>query len=40
MEALAADPAVPGSLSVKGIVYDVDTGQAELVERRSPLRAA
>jgi carbonic anhydrase len=38
IEALAADPAVPGTLSVEGMVYDVDTGRAESVERRAPLR--
>jgi carbonic anhydrase len=38
--ALAANPAIPDSLSVTGLVYDVETGRAELVERRSPLRQA
>jgi carbonic anhydrase len=38
IDALAASPLIPDSLSVSGLVYDVDTGQAELVERRSPLR--
>src|SRR5213076_2158286 len=37
-EALASNPLVPGSLSVTGLVYDVQTGRADLVERRSPLR--
>lgn len=35
---LAANPLIPASLSVTGLVYDVDTGRAELVERRAPLR--
>jgi carbonic anhydrase len=35
---LAADQSVPAALSVAGIVYDVETGRAELVERRSRLR--
>jgi carbonic anhydrase len=38
MDALAANPLIPDSLSVSGLVYDVHTGQIELVERRSPLR--
>ena len=38
MEKLASNPLVPGSLTVSGFVYDVKTGRAELVERRSPLR--
>ena len=38
MEELAANPLIPASLSVSGLVYDVRTGRAELVERRSPLR--
>jgi carbonic anhydrase len=38
IETLANNPVVPGSLSVTGLVYDVKTGRAELVERRSPLR--
>jgi carbonic anhydrase len=40
IEALAANPAVPDSLTVTGMVYDVDTGSAESVERRAPLRPA
>jgi carbonic anhydrase len=36
--ALAANPLIPDSLSVTGLVYDVQTGRVELVERRSPLR--
>jgi carbonic anhydrase len=39
IDALAANPLIPDSLSVTGLVYDVDSGQAELVERRSPLRS-
>jgi carbonic anhydrase len=38
IDALAANPLIPGTLSVSGLVYDVHTGRAELVERRSPLR--
>lgn len=38
VEVLAADPSVPGPLSVAGVVYDTRTGRVELVERRSPLR--
>jgi carbonic anhydrase len=38
MEALAENQLIPGSLSVTGMVYDVHTGRAEVVERRSPLR--
>ncbi|HEY7830685.1 MAG TPA: carbonic anhydrase [Solirubrobacteraceae bacterium] len=38
IDALAANPFIPGSLSVSGLVYDVASGRAELVERRSPLR--
>ncbi|MFL5908452.1 MAG: carbonic anhydrase [Solirubrobacterales bacterium] len=38
MEELAANQLIPASLSVSGLVYDVQTGRAELVERRSPLR--
>jgi carbonic anhydrase len=38
IEALASNPAVPSSLSVSGLVYDVGSGQVELVERRAPLR--
>jgi len=39
MAALAANPLIPGTLSVTGLVHDVDSGEVELVERRSPLRA-
>jgi carbonic anhydrase len=38
IEVLAANPLLPDSLSVTGLVYDVDSGRVELVERRSPLR--
>lgn len=38
IDALAANPLIPDSLSVTGLVYDVDTGHAELIERRAPLR--
>ena len=38
VEALAANPLLPGSLAVTGLVYDVASGQVEVVERRSPLR--
>jgi len=38
IEWLAANPLIPASLSVTGLVYDVHTGRADLVERRSPLR--
>jgi carbonic anhydrase len=37
VEALASNPVVPDSLSVTGLVYDVETGRVEVVERRSPL---
>jgi carbonic anhydrase len=38
IELLASDPDVPGSLAVSGLVYDIPSGRAELVERRAPLR--
>jgi carbonic anhydrase len=38
MEALAASAAAPGSLAVTGLLYDVNTGRADLIERRAPLR--
>ncbi|MGA9635195.1 MAG: hypothetical protein WBQ41_08125, partial [Solirubrobacterales bacterium] len=38
IETLASNPAVPAALSVTGLVFDVATGQVELVERRAPLR--
>jgi carbonic anhydrase len=40
IDALADNPLIPNTLSVTGVVYDVDSGLVELVERRSPLRAA
>jgi carbonic anhydrase len=39
IEALASNEAVPSSLSVSGLVYDVESGEVQLVERRAPLRA-
>jgi carbonic anhydrase len=38
IEVLAANPLIPASLSVTGLVYDVHSGLTELVERRAPLR--
>jgi carbonic anhydrase len=38
IEELAGNSLIPAPLSVSGLVYDVATGRAELVERRSPLR--
>jgi carbonic anhydrase len=38
IEELAANPLIPASLSVTGLVYDVATGLVEVVERRAPLR--
>ena len=38
LEALAGNLAVPGALSLTGLVFDVATGEVELVERRAPLR--
>ena len=38
IEVLASNPLVPGTLSVTGLVYDLKTGRAEVVERRAPLR--
>jgi carbonic anhydrase len=40
IDALGANPLIPGALSVSGVVYDVESGRVELVERRAPLRAA
>jgi carbonic anhydrase len=37
--ALADHPLMPASLAVTGLVYDVHTGRAQLVERRAPLRS-
>lgn len=39
IDTLAASPLIPDTLSVTGLVYDVDSGHVELIERRSPLRA-
>src|SRR5579859_2600391 len=36
---LAANPLLPPEISVTGVVYDVDTGRVEVVERRAPLRS-
>lgn len=38
IDALAANALIPGTLSVTGVVYDVESGRVELVERRAPLR--
>jgi carbonic anhydrase len=38
IELLAAEDGVPDSLAVAGLVYDVEDGRIELVERRAPLR--
>lgn len=38
IELLANNPLLPAELAVTGIVYDTDTGQAELIERRARLR--
>jgi carbonic anhydrase len=40
IELLAANPLLPASLSVTGLVYDVESGRAEVVQRRAPLREA
>lgn len=40
LELLAANPLLPAALAVTGIVYDVETGRLEVIERRSPLRPA
>jgi len=37
--ALAENPLIPDTLSVTGLVHDIESGEVELVERRSPLRA-
>jgi carbonic anhydrase len=39
IESLANEASIPGSVSVKGVVYDTETGRVELVERRAPLRS-
>jgi carbonic anhydrase len=38
IQALADNPLIPDALAVTGIVYDVHSGRAEIVERRAPLR--
>jgi carbonic anhydrase len=38
IDALAANPLIPSTLSVTGLVYDVHTGTVDVVERRAPLR--
>ena len=40
IETLAANSLLPDSLAVSGLVYDVSSGRAELVERRAPLPPA
>ena len=40
LELLAASPAAPDALHVSGLVYDLASRRAELVERRAPLRSA
>lgn len=40
IDALAANPLMPDNLSVSGMVFSVEMGTVELVERRSPLRPA
>jgi len=40
IDTLASNPLIPGSLNVTGLVYDVHTARARLVERRCPLRAS
>jgi carbonic anhydrase len=40
IELLAANPLLPAALAVTGIVYGVETGRLEVIERRSPLRPA
>lgn len=37
---LVANPLIPGDISATGLVYDVQTGRVEVVDRRSPLRPA
>jgi carbonic anhydrase len=40
IDVLAANPLIPDSLSVTGLVYDVHTRLVDPVERRSPLRVS
>ncbi len=37
---LAANPLIPDTVAVTGVVYDVDTGLVEVIERRAPLRSS
>jgi len=37
---LAENPLIPASVAVTGVVYDVDSGLVEVIERRAPLRPA
>lgn len=36
---LADNPLIPGSVAVTGVVYDVESGLIEVIERRAPLRS-
>ena len=36
---LADNPLIPASIAVTGVVYDVESGLVEVVERRAPLRS-
>lgn len=38
IEALAANPFIPSTLAVTGLVFEVQSGRTRLVERRAPLR--
>jgi carbonic anhydrase len=38
IETLAANPFIPSTLAVTGLVFDVHTGRTRVVERRAPLR--
>ena len=40
LELLAGSPAAPDALHASGLVYELASGRAELVERRVPLRPA
>jgi hypothetical protein len=40
IETLAANSLLPDSLAISGLVWDVSSGRAELVERRAPLPPA
>lgn len=37
---IAGNPLIPASVAVTGVVYDVESGRVELVERRAPLRTS